>query len=96
MAINPARSTDGSKRVMAMNQPINPTDAAQRADGRSRRSSGPAAAMTKREVLAGHGCQVRQPCVAERLDHRRRLASVVADDQAGEQRRFVGRHRRVG
>ena len=47
IAITPARSTDGSKRVNAMNQAIRAIDHAQRDHGRSRRSSGPAAATRK-------------------------------------------------
>ena len=46
IAITPARSTDGSKRVSAMNQPIRARVAAHLHHGRNRRSSGDAAAMT--------------------------------------------------
>ena len=45
IAMTPARSTDGSKRVRTMNQPIRARVAAQRDHGRSRRSSGEAAAI---------------------------------------------------
>ena len=45
-AIVPARTIDGSNRVRLTNQAISPIVTIQRADGRSRDSSGPAAAMT--------------------------------------------------
>ena len=47
IAITPARSTDGSKRVSAMNHATTATVAAHRHDGRNRRSNGKAAASTK-------------------------------------------------
>ena len=46
VAITPARNTDGSKRVSAMNHAISATDAAQRHHGLRRRSNGSAAAST--------------------------------------------------
>ena len=89
--MTPARSTDGSARVSITNQPISPIDAAQRSVGRSRRSSGPAAARKSATFWPGDGRQVRQAGVPEALHHLRRLVAIVADDEAAGQGGTIGR-----
>ncbi len=84
-AITPARRIDGSNRVSATNQAISPTVSSHLGHGRSRTRSGPHAARTKRDVLSGHGGQVRQPARPEPLDHVAGLISVVTDHETAEQ-----------
>ncbi len=81
MAMTPARSTDGSKRVRAMNHPISPMVAAHRHHGRSRREQRRRRGQHERHVLAGHRGEMRQARRAKCADHLRRLAGVVADHQ---------------
>ena len=85
-AIADARSTDGSKRVIAANTTTIASAVAVRGPSRSRRSSGAASAITNATFSPDTASRCERPGVAVVVDHRRRDPAGVAEQEAGDER----------